>query len=74
MSKQIDKKLVRKIAIEYIFTKTTYRKLAEKYNCSSSKISYMMNYDLLEVSRILYALAELKARSNMKKNLNNFKK
>lgn len=74
MSKQIDKKLVRKIATEYIFTNTTYRKLGEKYGCSSSKISYMMNYDLLEVSRILYGLAELKARHNMKKNLNNFKK
>lgn len=74
MSKQIDKKLVRKIATEYIFTKTSYRKLGEKYKCSSSKISYMMNYDLLEVSRVLYALAELKARYNMKKNLNNFKR
>lgn len=74
MSKQIDKKLVKKIATEYILTKTSYRKLGEKYNCSSSKISYMMNYDLLEVSRILYALVELKARHNIKKNLNNFKK
>ena len=53
MEIKFDKKMIKKIAREYIFTNTSYRKLGEKYKCSSSKISYMMNYDLLEYSRIL---------------------
>lgn len=68
-SKKFDKVTVKKIAREYIFTDTTYKKLAQKYGCSDSKISYMMNYDLLEYSRILYVLADLKASHNRKKNM-----
>lgn len=74
METKFDKKMVMKIAREYIFTNTTYRKLGEKYNCSSSKISYMMNYDLLEYSRILFVLAELKARYNQNRNMKFFMK
>lgn len=74
MGNKFDKKMIKKIAREYIFTNTSYRKLSEKYKCSSSKISYMMNYDLLEYSRVLYVLAELKARYNQKQNMKNFMK
>ena len=74
METKFNKKMVMKIAKEYIFTNTTYRKLGEIYNCSSSKISYMMNYDLLEYSRILFVLAELKARYNQNQNMKTFMK
>ena len=74
MEIKFDKKMIKKIAREYIFTNTSYRKLGEKYKCSSSKISDMMNYDLLEYSRILYVLAELKANYNRNRNMKNFMK
>lgn len=74
-SKKFGPKEIKAIARDYIFGKNmTYKKLAEKYGCSSSTISYMMNYDLLEVSRIYYLLAELKARHNQIVSMNNFKK
>lgn len=69
---KFDKAMVKKIAREYVFTNTTYSKLAKKYGCSSSKISTMMNYEILDYSRILYALVEIKANYNRKKNMKNF--
>ena len=73
MDTKFDRKTILAIAKEYIFKKDmSYRKLAEKYNCSSSKISYMMNYDLLQYSRILYVLADLKAKHNLKQNMKRF--
>ena len=45
----------------------TYKKLAEMYGCSDSKISYMMNHDLLDISRILFILVDKKAQYNKKK-------
>ena len=66
-SKKFTAKEIKKIARSYIFGKNmTYKKLAEMCGCSDSKISYMMNYDLLEYSRILYVLAELKAKAKEK--------
>ena len=62
MAKKFDKKMVKQIAKEYLFTNTSYKKLGNKYNCSSSTISYLMNYDLLETSRVLYILVALKAK------------
>lgn len=71
-SPKFDKAMVKKIAREYVFTDTTYSKLAEKYGCSSTKISTMMNHEILRYSRILYALAEWKAEHNRKKNMKKF--
>lgn len=72
-SKEFTAREIRKIALEYIFSKnSSYKKLAEKYGCSSSKISTMMNYDLLYVSRLLYLLAEIRARYNQKKNMRKY--
>lgn len=71
-SKKFGKKEVTQIAREYIFTNTTYQKLAEKYDCSSSLISYVLNYDLLEYSRVLYLLADIKASHNQKKNMRKY--
>lgn len=67
--KKFDKATIKKIAREYIFTDTTYRELAQKYECSDSTISVLMNYDLLDCSRVLYFLADLKATHNRKKNM-----
>ena len=67
MEIKFDKKMIKKIAREYIFTNTSYRKLGEKYKCSSSKISYMMKHDLLDISRILFILVDKKAQYNKKK-------
>ena len=39
-SKEFTTRDIRKIALDYIFSKdSSYKKLAEKYDCSSSKIS-----------------------------------
>lgn len=66
--KKFSNKDIKKIARSYIFGKNmTYRKLAEKYGCSDSKISYMMNHDLLDISKILFFLVEKKAQHNKKK-------
>ena len=57
--KKFSNKDIKKIARSYIFGKNmTYKKLAEKYGCSDSKISYMMNHDLLDISKILFFLVE----------------
>ena len=66
--KKFSNKDIEKIARSYIFGKNmTYKKLAEKYGCSDSKISYMMNHDLLDISKILFFLVEKKAQHNKKK-------
>ena len=66
--KKFSNKDIKKIARSYIFGKNmTYKKLAEKYGCSDSKISYMMNHDLLDISKILFFLVETKAQHNKKK-------
>ena len=66
--KKFSNKDIKKIARSYIFSKNmTYKKLAEKYGCSDSKISYMMNHDLLDISKILFFLVEKKAQHNKKK-------
>ena len=49
------------------FTTKEIKKLAEMYGCSDSKISYMMNHDLLDISRILFILVDKKAQYNKKK-------
>ena len=67
-SKKFTNKEIKKIARQYIFDKNmTYKKLAEMYDCSDSKISYMMNHDLLDISRILFILVDKKAQHNKKK-------
>ena len=67
-SKNFMDKDIKKIARQYIFSKNmTYKKLAEMYGCSDSKISYMMNHDLLDISRILFILVDKKAQYNKKK-------
>ena len=67
-SKKFTAKEIKKIARSYIFGKNmTYKKLAEMYGCSDSKISYMMNYDLMDISKILFILVEKKAQHNKKK-------
>lgn len=72
-NKKFTDKEIKNIAKEYIFSKNiSYKKLAEKYGCSDNKISYMMNYDLLEISRFLYVLADLKAKYNKKKAMKKF--
>ena len=59
---------IKKIARSYIFGKNmTYKKLAEMHGCSDSKISYMMNHELLDISRILFILVDKKAQYNKKK-------
>ena len=66
--KKFSNKDIKKIARSYIFGKNmTYKKLAEKYGCSDSKISYMMNHDLLDISKIPFFLVEKKAQHNKKK-------
>ena len=66
--KKFSNKDIKKIARSYIFGKNmTYKKLAEKYGCSDSKISYIMNHDLLDISKILFFLVEKKAQHNKKK-------
>ena len=66
--KKFSNKDIKKIARSYIFGKNmTYKKLAEKYGCSDSKISYMMNHELLDISRILFILVDKKAQHNKKK-------
>ena len=67
-SKKFTAKEIKKIARTYIFGKNmTYKKLAEMYGCSDSKISYMMNHELLDISRILFILVDKKAQYNKKK-------
>ena len=67
-SKKFTAKEIKKIARSYIFGKNmTYKKLAELYGCSDSKISYMMNHELLDISRILFILVDKKAQYNKKK-------
>ena len=67
-SKKFAAEEIKKIARSYIFGKNmTYKKLAEMYGCSDSKISYMMNHDLLDISRILFILVDKKAQYNKKK-------
>lgn len=67
-SKKFTAKEIKKIARSYIFGKNmTYKKLAEMYGCSDSKISYMMNYDLMDISKILFILVDKKAQHNKKK-------
>lgn len=67
-SKKFTTKEIKKIARSYIFGKNmTYKKLAEMYGCSDSKISYMMNYDLMDISKILFILVDKKAQHNKKK-------
>ena len=67
-SKKFTAKEIKKIARSYIFGKNmTYKKLAEMYGCSDSKISYMMNHELLGISRILFILVDKKAQYNKKK-------
>ena len=67
-NKKFTDKEIKKIARTYIFGKNmTYKKLAEIYGCSDSKISYMMNHDLLDISRILFILVDKKAQYNKKK-------
>ena len=67
-SKKFTAKEIKKIARSYIFGKNmTYKKLAEMYGCSDSKISYMMNHELLDISRILFILVDKKALYNKKK-------
>ena len=67
-SKKFTAKEIKKIARSYIFDKNmTYKKLAEMYGCSDSKISYMMNYDLMDISKILFILVDKKAQHNKKK-------
>ena len=66
--KKFSNKDIKKIARSYIFGKNmSYKKLAEMYGCSDSKISYMMNHDLLDISKILFFLVEKKAQHNKKK-------
>ena len=67
-SKKFTTKEIKKIARSYIFGKNmSYKKLAEMYGCSDSKISYMMNHELLDISRILFILVDKKAQYNKKK-------
>ena len=67
-NKKFTDKEIKKIARSYIFGKNmTYKKLSEMYGCSDSKISYMMNHDLLDISRILFILVDKKAQYNKKK-------
>ena len=67
-SKKFTAKEIKKIARSYIFGKNmTYKKLAEMYGCSDSKISYMMNHELLDISRILFILVDKKAQYIKKK-------
>ena len=67
-SKKFTAKEIKKIARSYIFGKNmTYKKLAEMHGCSDSKISYMMNYDLMDISKILFILVDKKAQHNKKK-------
>ena len=67
-SKKFTAKEIKKIARSYIFGKNmTYKKLAEMYGCSDSKISYMMNHELLDISRILFIMVDKKAQYNKKK-------
>ena len=67
-SKKFTNEDIKKIARRYIFGKNmTYKKLAEMYGCSDSKISFMMNHELLDISRILFILVDKKAQYNKKK-------
>ena len=67
-SKKFTAKEIKKIARSYIFGKhMTYKKLAQMHGCSDSKISYMMNHELLDISRILFILVDKKAQHNKKK-------
>ena len=66
--KSFTDKQIKQIARKYIFGKgMTYKKLAEMHGCSDSKISYLMNHDLLDISKILFFLVEKKAQYNKKK-------
>ena len=61
-SKKFTNEDIKKIARRYIFGKNmTYKKLAEMYGCSDSKISHMMNHELEEISKILFILLKFLA-------------
>ena len=67
-NKKFTDKEIKKIARKYVFGKNmTYKKLAEMYGCSDSTISFMMNHNLLDISKILFILVEKKAQYNKKK-------
>ena len=67
-SKKFTNAEITKIAKRYIFSKgMTYKKLAEMYGCSKSKISFMLNNELPNISKILFILVEKKAQYNKKK-------
>lgn len=67
-NKKFTDKEIKKIARKYVFGKNmTYKKLAEMYGCSDSTISFMMNHNLLDISKILFILVEKKAQHNKKK-------
>lgn len=63
---------VKQIAKEYVFQKVTYKQLAEKYGCSDSKISHMMNHELQDISKFWFKLVSWKAEHNKKVNLKKF--
>ena len=67
-NKKFTNKEIKKIARKYIFGKNMpYKKLAEMYGCSDSTISFMMNHNLLDISKILFILVDKKAQHNKKK-------
>ena len=67
-NKKFTDKEIKKIARKYVFGKNmTYKKLAEMYGCSDSTISFMMNHNLLDISKILFILVDKKAKHNKKK-------
>ena len=67
-NKKFTDKEIKKIARKYVFGKNmTYKKLAEMYGCSDSTISFMMNHNLLDISKILFILVDKKAQHNKKK-------
>lgn len=67
-NKKFTDKEIKKIARKYVFGKNmTYKKLAKMYGCSDSTISFMMNHNLLDISKILFILVDKKAQHNKKK-------
>lgn len=67
-AKKFTNKEIKQIARTYIFTKNmTYKKLGEIYKCSDSRISCILKFELVDISRILYLLVCLKANHNKKK-------
>lgn len=60
---------IKMLAKEYVFTKTTYKALAQKYGWSDSKISHIMNHELQDISKFWYKLVCWKANKNKKDNM-----